>query len=489
MQSESVRSRLVRSFSWTLSQSVCFRLLAFVNVVVVARILTPDDFGVFAAAFMAANMAKILTDVSVDRLLVRERDIGREYYDTAWTVKLIQGSITCVFLILVAPVAANYFGDFRIQLVVQVFGVFGVVAGLTNIGVVQFYKNLRWKRHFKLNVSAKVISVTSTIPVALWLGNYWALVIGGCVGTVFTVFISYRMSDYRPRLSLNQWRQFIGFAVHMQALSVFRFIGQRFDAFVVGGFADIASFGFYNTAAYYSNMAMNELVGPITNALFPNFAALSSDRPKLMRVYVLSIGAVASFAFPFGFGLAAVGDDFIAVLLGSQWGATGSLIKTLGMAAAFNGVCLVVSSQILIVCRAERTLVLLTFMRATAVVGAVLYSSQQSNMYAIPAALLAVSLVTLPVYVAIVSSTLKISPFDITRVLWRPLIAAAAMYFAVTVTVDPNALNSFGRLVLGVLLGALVYFSSVLGLWFLAKRPPGIETELFKLVRSRFSSQ
>ena len=98
------------------------RSIAFVSTLILARLLVPEDFGVIAMASLVIGLADVFFELGVNVALIQNRTPSQEHYDTAWTLRIIQTTLAAIVVVIAAPLAATYFNDPRVTLVVQVLG-------------------------------------------------------------------------------------------------------------------------------------------------------------------------------------------------------------------------------------------------------------------------------------------------------------------------------------------------------------------------------
>ena len=178
------------------------RLVGLISMLVLARLLTPADFGLVAMAMVVVGLLDVLLDLGVSAALIQNESSDKLDFDTAWTLRLAQSSIAAVLIVVGAPWAADYYHDPRIVDIMRVIAISVFVGGFENIGIVSFQKNMEFGRDFQFFLSKKLFGTVFTIAAALAFRSYWALVLGSLVSRLAGVGLSYRMHDFRPHLSL-----------------------------------------------------------------------------------------------------------------------------------------------------------------------------------------------------------------------------------------------------------------------------------------------
>ncbi len=138
----------------------------------------PEDFGIIAMAMIVVGLVEVFSYLGVDLALIQRKEPTRDYYDTAWTINILQGALLTIFLLLVAPLIGSFFNEPRVVPVVQVLAFRALAVGFENIGTVAFRKELDFAKDFRFGVLKKLLTFTVTVSLALWLQNYWAIVAG-----------------------------------------------------------------------------------------------------------------------------------------------------------------------------------------------------------------------------------------------------------------------------------------------------------------------
>ena len=173
---------VARSALITVAMRWTARLIGFVSTLILARLLAPEDFGVIAMASLVIGLADVFFELGVNVALIQNKAPSQEHYDTAWTLRIIQTTLAAIIVVIAAPLAATYFNDPRVTLVVQVMAVSLMLSGLENIGVVTFQKEMQFGREFQFLFCKRIVGFIVTIAAAWFIRSYWALVIGALAG-------------------------------------------------------------------------------------------------------------------------------------------------------------------------------------------------------------------------------------------------------------------------------------------------------------------
>ena len=461
------------------------RLMGLASMVVVARLLTPTDFGIIAVASALIGLLDAFTDIGADISVIRHPDPQRRHYDTAWTFSIILHSTTALIIALGAPLAADIYDDPRYESVLQVLALSMLVSGFINIGTANFRRNLQFSRDFQYNVLVQATGVLTTLGLAILLRSYWALALGGLARSVATVALSFALEGYRPRLSLAARRELFSFSFWIMMRSVARFLGGNGDLLVLGAFFAPAITAWYAIANTLANMAVFELLNPIARALLPGLAAMQGNeqwnRLNLQKVF----GGTATVAAAAGVGLSALATPAVTLFYGEQFANAGPLLSTLALAAAISGFNQPAGEFLTVLGRA-RELAVILFLEALAAIGAAyLLASGGAGIQAVAYARLAVATLALMRLVYLLRSLRVINLLDVAMAWLRPVLAGLLMYVALWSWQQSVSLSAAMAILLGIPLGAFVYTATLLALWHLMKQPPGVEGALLQRLMAR----
>ena len=258
-KSAPLRSDMIKGSMWMIAMRWAIRSIGLVSTAILARLLTPADFGLIAMAMLFIGLLEVFSSFGVDLALIRDHKANREHYDTAWTFKLIQGVALAVIMVFAAPYLALYFHETKVVNVIRVLAVATLVSGFQNIGIVAFRKELDFASEFKYMVYVKLISFIVTIIFAFYFKNYWALVLGVLASKFANVILSFVMHPFRPKVSLKKAGVLWHFSKWMVVLDFGVFITGKIDEILIGGMKSTVDLGFYNVGSDLTSMTSNEI--------------------------------------------------------------------------------------------------------------------------------------------------------------------------------------------------------------------------------------
>src|SRR5476649_692112 len=162
----SVLARTVRGAGWVIAWRLGMRVLGLISTLILVRLLVPADFGLLALAASFAQTVDGMMTLGTEEAVIRHSTPDRDVYDTAWTLNVIRGlSVTAIVLASAIPVA-NFFGDQRLVTVLLVIALPPLLDGLSNIGTVDFRRDMQFQKEFAIMVVPKLSGIAATLTAA-----------------------------------------------------------------------------------------------------------------------------------------------------------------------------------------------------------------------------------------------------------------------------------------------------------------------------------
>lgn len=313
--------RAVRGGFWVFALRVVHRLLALARIIVLAHLLTPDDFGLFAIALLALSALETFSQTGFEAALVQKKGNVKPYLDTAWTVQVIRGVTLVLVLFTVAPYVARFFGEPMARPLLRALGLSMLFQSFANIGVVHFRKELEFHKEFLYQVSGTVVDFVVAIGAAVALRNAWALVAGLVAGSLVRMAVSYLIHPFRPRLRLDKEKagELYRFGRWILGSSIINFLNTEGDDAFLGKVLGITSLGLYQMAYRLSNLPATEITHVISQVTFPAYCQLQDRLPRLREAYLRALQVTAGVSFPAAGALFFLASDLTRIFLGDRW--------------------------------------------------------------------------------------------------------------------------------------------------------------------------
>ncbi len=460
------------------------RSLGLISTVILARLLVPADFGLVAMAMSVIAVIEVASAFSFEIPLIQREHVAREHYDTAWTLGIALGTGCALVTAGLAYPAALLYDEPRLAPIMLVLAGSWLVLSFENIGVVNFRRNMDFAREFRFLTAKKLVAFVVTVTLALLLQSYWALVAGTVVGRIAGVVLSYTMQPFRPRISLAASRDLFSFSGWLFVNNILSVILARTSHFIIGRAHGPEALGLYTVGTEIAYLPATELIAPINRAVLPGYSRMAPDPHTLGQGFTSVMSVILAVALPASVGVAVIAEPLVKLLLGDNWLGAVPLIRIL----AFCGVIYAMMSNNLTAYFAIGKPHLPPFVlavRLAVLLPLLVILGRPFGVEGVAYAELIASVASLAVSYPVLFRTLKVSSRSYLASLWRPLIAAAVMGFAVhallgALAAGPGAFGAALQLSTGTACGVVVYFVALWGLWVASGKPHGAEAYLLE---------
>lgn len=465
------------------------RGISVISTVILVRLLDPEDFGLLAMSTLFIALLEVLTSFGVDMALIQRKDASPEHFNTAWTIRILQGVLIALAIFLLSPTIGDYFDEPRVVPLAKFLSCGVLIASFENIGIVNFRKELHFSQEFQFMVLSKVASFTITISLVMILRNYWALAWGIVGSRILTVALSYKMHSYRPRLSLTKISDIWSFSQWMLLRNVGMYLRKQIDSFFIARNFSTEQMGFYGVAKEVADLPTTDLVWPMARAIFPGFVTIANDPARLGGAYLKVLSTIALISIPTGVGIALVADSIVLIFFGERWHSIAPTLSWLSVYGAVLTISATVQSPLMAL-GLMRRVAILVWTQLLVIIPVFYYSVSFESLETVAFVQFASSVALLPIFFWAIVKTGIVRWAQILSATSRSVLSGAVMFFAVSAIPEAWFDSQLLELATDVAVGAIV-FTAVNGLtWYAAGRPDGGEQLAFdllieKLVRDR----
>ncbi|WP_051389716.1 lipopolysaccharide biosynthesis protein [Bradyrhizobium sp. Ec3.3] len=310
--------------------------LGFLNTVILARMLTPEDFGLVAVATAVIAILTSMTELSLTSALIHHKDPTEDQFHAAWTLSLARACLLALLLSLLAYPVSRSYGDSRLIPILLVLSCSIVITGLRNPMLAMMQRQLVFWQEFVTSSSRALATILVSSGIAICFRSYWALIAGAVVANLVDVVASYLIQPFRPKFRIKGSRSLWSFSLWLSLGQAVSTLNWRFDQIIIGYFLGKSTLGGYVLGSDLAATPTREATNPLAGTLFPAFVRLRDDKAALQRAYLSAQSMLCGIAFPAGFGFALIADQFVPLVLGDAWAGATIVIQLLGGAIALH---------------------------------------------------------------------------------------------------------------------------------------------------------
>ncbi len=314
---------------WLVGARLATKSLDLIAMLVIARILVPADFGLFALAATVLLVTEAVTDFSLANAIVQMREPPDDVYDTAFTLNTARGLVLSGVLLSVAWPFATLYDDARLAPIITVLAAVPILRGLASPRMAFLQRQLQFRPAFQLEAAGKVGAFVASVVAALLTRSYWAFVAGMIAAPAVSALLSYWLAPYRPKFGLSHWRPIFAFSGWLTLSNAINTLNWQADRLFIGGQFGNDTLGQYTVGSELASLPTNAPVHPLMQALYVGFSKLSGDRERLQGAYLISQSGVLGIALPIGILVSIFAYPIVEVTVGASWSTTAFVLQAL----------------------------------------------------------------------------------------------------------------------------------------------------------------
>lgn len=317
----SLAKRVVGGGFWVAVTRVCIQFFSLIQVIVVARVLGPEDLGLVGAAFIGVSALERFSETGFELALVQRQDDIRPYLNTAWSIQVIRGFILGVLMFAVAPLLAAFFDMPEVVSIARVVSFVFFLDGFMNISLVFFSKDLEFRKQFVYQILSTFLKTAVTIWLVIWTGNLWGLVYGVIAGKAVSVVLSYWVYPYMPALQFDfiKASQLFNFSKWIMGTKFLAYFVKTGDNILVGRFLGAVPLGFYQMAYRVANLPVDQAIQSMMSIVFPAFSRMQGDAPRIRKWFLKAMELVSFIMLPLSAGGIILASGLARLVLGEKW--------------------------------------------------------------------------------------------------------------------------------------------------------------------------
>lgn len=337
MAEENLKQKTAKGLMWGLINNGSQQFLNLFFGIFLARLLTPDDYGMVGMLTVFSLIAGALQESGFTAALANKREIRHEDYNAVfWFSSMISFSLYCI-LFLCAPLIADFYNKPELIPLARYSFLGFFISGLGIVPAAYLFRNLMVKQKAIATMLGLILSGTVGVTLAYHGFSYWGIATQSLVYiSVMTIYV-WSVCPWRPTLCLDfrPIRAMIGFSSKLLFTNIFNHINNNIFSIILGRFYSEKEVGQYNQANKWNYMGHSLITGMVGNVAQPVFAQISDDPERQVRAFRKMLRFTSFIAFPAMFGLSLVAPELIVIAITSKWLVSAQLLQLLAIGGAF----------------------------------------------------------------------------------------------------------------------------------------------------------
>lgn len=338
MSEQSLKQKTVGALFWSLLDRIGQQVLMFVVQIVVANILSREDYGLVGMLAIFTAIGTILIDSGFSSALIQKKQVLEKDLNSVFWFNLGISLIIYLILIAASPYIALYFEQ---PMLTQLSIVIFLAIPINSLAIIQstiLNKEIRFKALTKVNLIAMSISGVVSLIMALTGCGVWTLALQPVILAASRTFMLWLESSWRPsrQFSTDSIRNLFGFASNLLLANLINTCFLNIYSVIIGKIYPLVQMSYYTQGNKLCDMGVSTLYGSIQNATYPIFSSIQNDYERLIRSFRKTIRLTSFLTFPTLTGLIVIAPSAIRILLKEDWWPTIPIFQWLCLAGCFT---------------------------------------------------------------------------------------------------------------------------------------------------------
>ena len=317
----SLKQAATHSIKWSLVSQVGRQVMQFVTTAILARLLSPSDFGLLGMATIVIRFIDLFKDLGTSSAVIQQKNLSDALVNSIFWVNVFFGFLGMVILFIFSPLIAEFYQEPRVTLVLKVLSLTFVISGISILQKAILERNLAFNKLAKIELTAIVLGSIVGITLALLEFGVWSLVYQTMTVVTVTTVLLLVATRWKPKMifSWSELQAVTGYSLNLTGFTILNYLYRNADYLLIGKFLGSQALGYYTLAYRLMLYPLQNISSVIGRVMFPVFSQIQDDDKRFGIAYLKVISTIALITFPMMVGLWALSEPFILTLFGSQW--------------------------------------------------------------------------------------------------------------------------------------------------------------------------
>lgn len=327
------KNKTVRSILWSVVSQVGRQMLLLIIGIILARLLSPEEFGLIAMVTVITSFALIFGELGFSAALVQKKDITQDILSSIFWLNLCAGILLTVVFIICAPLIARFYQE---PVLIPLTILVSLNFTLSSLNIVQntiLTKSLDFRTISIVEIISVSISGLIAIVLAYMGFGVWSLAIQTVTISAITAILLWLLNDWRPKF-VFKWsgvKDLLGFSSNLLGTNTLNYWARNIDYILIGRYLGSYPLGIYNRAYMVMLFPLQNVTRVIARVMFPSFSLIQDDKERIKKLHLRLTRIVALFTFPMMLGIFVTVEAFVLTIFGEKWVAMIPVLRILSL--------------------------------------------------------------------------------------------------------------------------------------------------------------
>lgn len=318
-----IKKTILNGLKWTSLSSIIIAILQIIQISILARYLSSEDFGLMAIVMVVIGFCKIFSDMGISNAIIHHEYNTTIQLSSLYWLNILIGFFLFFLISLLSPLISSFYNEPKLTELIILLSMSFIIQSFGNQYKILFQKELNFNIIAKIEISSNIISFLTAIILVLSDNGIYSLVFSSLMNITITslLFLFFGRKNHIPQLifSIKEIKQYLNFGAYQTGQSTLNYFNSQFDVILIGKLLGTEALGVYSIVKQLA-MRPAQIINPIiTKITFPVLAKLQDNRDKLKDVYLKTIYYVTLINFPIYALLSILSEPIILILFGKEW--------------------------------------------------------------------------------------------------------------------------------------------------------------------------
>ncbi|WP_413365657.1 lipopolysaccharide biosynthesis protein [Lysinibacillus sp. 3P01SB] len=329
MNGEITRTAIIHSLFWKLLERGGSQVIQLLVMIILTRLLMPEDYGLIAIVAVFTSIAALLADSGFCEALIQKKHVEEVDFSSVFFLNLFIACLLYITLFFIAPYVAFYFESPQLKVILRILSLTVFISVFNSIQHAIIARNMQFKKLFKSSLAATFIASLVGIALAYTGFGIWALVGQQMTSQFLSTVLLWFSVKWRPKwlFSIKHVSTLYSFGWKLVASTLIYNFYTSLQSFVIGKLFSPVVLGYYSRGAQLPNILVSNINGSIQSVMFPALASQQHDKDRMKEMIRRSIITSSFVLFPLMMGLAVVAEPLVRLLFTEKWLPTAAFLQ------------------------------------------------------------------------------------------------------------------------------------------------------------------
>ncbi len=315
--------------AWTVVGQISRQVISLVTLAILARILSPGDFGLIAMGYTVKALAYVFASVGMGSAIIQRKELDEDHLSTAYWTSFFAGMLITAVVVGVSPLVASFFNRPELTSITAVSAFTFALGGISSTHRDLLERKMKFKHISIIDFFDVCGGSAVAILMALKGMGYWSLVVREMAGALFKIPLYWFASGWRPHLIFRKhcFKNLFGFSSYVLMSNFLNYFNRNADNIIIGKFLGATLLGYYDLAYNFMLKPLQYVSFTMAKPLFPALSKIQEDKERVRAIYLRTIKTISLLTFPMMAGLFLVAPEAILFVYGPKWKAVVPILQ------------------------------------------------------------------------------------------------------------------------------------------------------------------